>query len=284
MKLSNKLLITLAIILFVMPISVIYVVTKTNRVDAKEYTAITQEEAISMAVPDKYMRTINVQPFKQVSIVGSNRTSLNLQLVKSKKFAVKVDKGKETDFVYQIDDRGNLELDFQNHDRYNYLSVSIFSPEVEGLSLSKVHLHNFTVQASEFHMKLAEQGDLNFGLNTKIDHLSLKVSRSNFDIRWVDVVGEPFHGVRDLTLDLDSSSIRIHKKALASLNAGIKDSEIAFNLQKDTASNINEMNVTTHGKSAVYLNNAEINQLSGSLSDQTTTDVPVFYLRKLLNK
>jgi hypothetical protein len=283
MKLSNKLLIALAIILFVIPISVIYIVTKTNRVDGKEHSAITQEEAISMAVPDKYMRTINVQPFKQVSIVGSNRTSLNLQLVKSEKFAVKVDKGKETDFVYQIDDRGNLELDFQNRDGYNYLSVSIFSPEVEELSVSNVQLHNFTVKASEFHMKLEEQGDFNFGLNTKIDHLSLKISKSNFGMRWADVADEPLHGVRDLTLDLDSSSIRLHKKAFARLQVSIKDSEIAFNLQKDTASSIDEMSVTTQGKSAIYLNNAKIKQLSGSLSDQTATDIPVYYLRQLLN-
>ncbi|WP_140938173.1 hypothetical protein [Sphingobacterium lumbrici] len=283
MKLSNKLLIALAIILFVIPISVMYVVTKINRVDAKEYSAITQEEAISMDVSDKYMRTINVQPFKQVSIVGSNRTSLTLQLVKSEKFAVKVDKGKETDFVYQIDDRGNLELDFQNRDRYNYLSVSIFSPQVDELSVSNVELHNFTVQASAFQMNLVGQRNFTFGLNTKIDHLSLKVSKSNFDMRWVDIASEPLHGVRDLTLDLDSSSIRFHKKAFTRLHASIKDSEIAFNLQKDTASHIDEMNVTTEGKSAVYINNAKIKQLSGGLSDQTVTDIPVYYLRQLLN-
>lgn len=250
MKLSNKLLIALAIILFVVPISVMYIATKSNRVNAKEYSAMTQEEAIRMDVSDRYMSTINVQPFKQVTILGSDGTSLELQLVKSEKFAIKVNKGKEADFLHQIDDDGNLKLDFQ-HEGYNYISVSIFSPEVDTLSVSNVQLHNFTVQASEFHMKLTEQGNLNFGSNTQIDHLSLKVSRSNSDVRWVEIVGETLHGVRNLTLHLDSSSIRIHKKAFASLNAGIKDAEMAFNLQKDTTSAIDEMNVITQGKSAV---------------------------------
>ncbi|GGH23647.1 hypothetical protein FAZ19_17145 [Sphingobacterium alkalisoli] len=283
MKLSNKLLIGLATILLVVPICVCYIVVKANRADAHTYRDLLYKEATSLQVPDKYMRTVSVEPFKKVKLLGSGNTSINLQHINSDRFAIKADKDKESDFVYHIDDQGNLEIDFQNRKQYSQLSISIFSPNVEELTVSNIHIQDFTIQAPEFHVSLEKQSAFSFGLNTKIDHLYMNVSQSNLDMRWVDVVNEPMHGVRDLTLDLNSSSVRIHKRAFGKLYASIKDSEIAFNLQKDTTGHIEEMNIFTKGKSAVYMNGTEIKSLLGSLSDQTMTDLPVYHLRKLLN-
>jgi len=281
MKLSNKLLIGLATILLVVPICVFYIVVKANRTDAHTYTDLLYKEATSLQVPDKYMRTVSVQPFKNVRLVGSRKTTVNLQLVKSDKFAIKADKDKESDFVYHIDDQGNLEIDFQNRKQYSQLSISIFSPQLGDLSVSDVHLQSITAQTDHLHINLERQQALYFGAKTQINSLSLAVKHSGIDIGWAD--SETLNAIQELTLDLDSSAVRFKKQALQKVTLKLIDSEAAFGLENDSLDRIDELRIYTEGKSAVYIKNTTVAQLSGSLSDQTITDLPVYHLRKLLN-
>ncbi|MBE8721092.1 hypothetical protein [Sphingobacterium pedocola] len=283
MKLSNKLLIAVATITLVLPLSVVYIVASSSRVDAEQYTAMIQQEAKSLQVADQYMTTISSQPFKRITILGVDGTPLNIQLVKSDEFAIKVDRGKEATFVHKIDATGNLILDFKNMKDYVPVTLSLFSPEPDEISISDVRIYGFMAKANQVHIKAEKLSNLSFADETNISHLILDVKNSSFDISGKDRNELSLAEIGKLTLHSDSSVVTIKEANLQHVSLDANDSKILFDVKQGNVGHISALALSTKRKCEINIGNTTITTLSGNLSDETVTDIPVHYLRKLLN-
>ncbi|WP_270087337.1 hypothetical protein [Sphingobacterium sp. SYP-B4668] len=286
MKSSNKLLIAMAVALLIVPVSMMYVVAKMNRVDATEYTTLTHDETTSLQTKDTYMTTIPLMAFNQVKIKGDGNVLVNLRLVKADKFAIKVSKEWEGAVEHTIDNAGDLELYVKNiHDRH-MATISIFSPSIAALSLTNIGLGSFVAEMDTFQIYLNDVSRFHIGDEFKVNKLSVNAVKSEFPIYAPgDGKEERAGGVQELTLDLDSSSVQLGKQHFGKVELRANNSNLIFiSDQSERVVTMDTLHVLTTGVCTINIGDTEVKKLSGTLSDETKTDMSMRYIKMFVQK
>ncbi|OOG20137.1 hypothetical protein BWD42_09720 [Sphingobacterium sp. CZ-UAM] len=280
MKLSTKLLIGLAIFLFVVPTLVASYFVRINRVDANVYHANVEKEVSNPNAADVYFRSFPVGKFDKLQILGSDARGINLHVVKSDKFMVKVNKSQADLVKTKIEADGVLVLDFlEGGDKY-YKSVYIFTPDLKILKLKKADINEFSAKLDEFTIVGDSVENFTLSGETAINTLNLVLTNSHIDdFGYRD--DKNTAPVSHLRVDITNTNLGLPRVDYKTADILAKNSEVYFN-RKGDKSRVDVLDIKTEGVSSVRLDSLQWNTLNGRLSNDTKIDLPVHALRNLI--
>lgn len=278
MKTSNKLLITLAVLLIIIPILVVAVNVKMNyrpskgndfveeqEINAEPFEKVSQDR---IAIPIK-------TSFSSVNVPDAKRIYLELHLIKSAKSGVKVPTGMKNDIAFNINNAGALQINFSDKldrsgNHRNGVVILVYSPNIDKLNLNNASNVVLTAKTDSLGISVTRSGMLTFGSPTTFSSNG-KVNRviNQTDIKKVDI-------------SLDSSVFNSGSINYQKLNITAKNSSINIEGEPQENKNIENLTINTFEKSEVKIDKVKIDKISGSLSNETTIAMPVKYLKQML--
>lgn len=293
MNRSTKILITLAILLFVIPVGATVFYTLSTSVDSKEYAESLKREGRDPEAQDHFLVTHKPGEFNNIHISSDEYSYVNLYLVENKDYAVKVDKKNEEHVVCSVDGSGGLKIESKPGGRFSMLSIYVFGPKINEVHLSNLQIGNLETNLDSLRIvgdRIANT--IRFGENKKLERLSLSLTNSNIDLgsgleNWAP---NELESLKVLSLKLDKSTLGLNTKNYHHIDAHLNNSglsNIAFGHNAgDTGKyTIEDLKLTTTGNSRVEIDKGiSINRISGKLSDSTVTSLPISLLRNLINQ
>src|SRR5690606_41342160 len=104
MKTSNKMLLSIAIALIVIPISIVVFLSLTGRVDYDEYRRGIATEAEDLNTEDRLLSTTKLEKFKDVKFSSSKPTLVHLHLIHSKEDGININNQSSDAQYHEIDE------------------------------------------------------------------------------------------------------------------------------------------------------------------------------------
>ncbi|KKX47821.1 hypothetical protein [Sphingobacterium sp. IITKGP-BTPF85] len=144
MKLSSKILIGLGIALFIIPIVTTSYIVGNNRVDTKVYEEMLRKEGNEPDSKDTYLKTYKTKSFTNLNIIGNNKGSICLFIVKSDKYAVKVDNRSESEVAVSVKADGQLNIGLKDNAKPYTKLIYVFTPDISRIKLSEVVIADFS--------------------------------------------------------------------------------------------------------------------------------------------
>jgi len=277
MKTSNKLLITLAALLIIIPILVVAVNVKMNyrpstgdnfveeqEINAEPFDKVSQDR---IAIPIK-------TSFSSVNVPDAKRIYLELHFIKSAKSGVKVPTDMKNDITFNINNSGALQINFSDKldrsgNHRNGVVILVYSPNIDKLNLNNASSVVLTAKTDSLGINVKKSGMLIFGSPITFSSNG-KVTKviNQTDIKKVDI-------------SLDSSVFNSGNINYQKLNITGKNSSINIEGQPQENKNIENLTINTFENSDVKIENIVVDKISGSLSDETTIKIPVKYLKQI---
>ncbi|QIL39673.1 hypothetical protein G7074_10590 [Pedobacter sp. HDW13] len=278
MKTSNKLLITLAALLIIIPIIVVAVNVKMNYrpstgndfveeqvINAEPFDKVSQDK---ISIPIK-------SSFNAVNIPDAQRNGLELHFIKSTVTGVKIPADMKENINVSVNSEGILQINFDSKEsksvshRYEVV-ILIYSPNVDKLNLNNSANLTLTAKTDSLSINIKNSGLLTFG--------SPITFSSNGKINRVINQTE----IKNLNINLDSATFNSGNNNYKNLNIICKNSSVNIESEEKENKNIENLTINTFEKSEIKIDKVKIDKISGSLSDETTIAMPVKYLKQML--
>jgi len=283
MKTSNKLLITLAISLIVIPIIVIAVNVKMNYGDAKAMVAENKTIA-SFATPSEgYASTEIAKTFTEVNIANAKGMFLNIQLIKDSKSGIKISSNDKYAISFKVDDNGILQISINEIAKgaNTYSSVVIYSPNFNSLSMAKGRGLSLKTNVDSLLLNANSMTDVSISSESKMNKLTAVAG----DISRLDLSNNLNVASVDLTLknsNLESGwasykSLKINAEGNSNIDVSGQD-------EHGDKFQIDNLYIKTTGKSDLKLENIRVLKSSGNLSDSTSVSMSASILKTMFNK
>lgn len=286
MKLTNKLLLGLAIGLFVLPVGGMALWTKANSQDSAVYYKSLEDEVAQFTSPDQYFVSKKMKAFDKISIQGSPSVFLTLYLVKSDDFGFKVSKGYESLFTSEVDTDGALVLNATDKERFSSPSLYIYAPKFDELFLTSIGINAIRTDLDSLKITFNAMGDLlYFGENKNLKYLDLILKSSSVSMNGIS--GEDcFPQLENVTLNLLNSSFVLDMRKYENITANLDNSSLSYAKEDgDHRLFISELNVNARGNSSVgFFEAPQVGKLYGTFSDSTTVLMPIGLYKNILKK
>ncbi|KGE16188.1 hypothetical protein [Sphingobacterium deserti] len=283
MKTSSKLLIILAIAIFVLPLSILSYTVSRGRVGLDEYSNTFHEEATQSDKEDRYLKTTALPAFQKVKVLGHapKPGNINIVFVKSDKYAIKIDKNSASHFSATVNE--NRELVITGEEPYFYHNtVYIFAPSAQELTLKNV---GAKIEANTEHLAILGDSitELRFAPESSIGELIVELKNSTVSMSNPQRdVASPDAQAGNAKLDVFNSNVRIEHPNFDNMQIKAERSKIIFD--KGSSGNlINSLYLHTLGQNSITLDSVGVGSIKGALSEETTIDLPIQQLRKLIN-
>lgn len=279
MKLSNKLLIGLSLLVYIVPLSA-YISTRSGGIDSKEFYEKVNQESRSFNTPSKLLRPEKVKPFENIQLIGDERIKLYLvkddvygiKLVDNKKNTTKVSYGANEELIIHV-----------NSASYLANQIFIYAPSFHEITLNGISLDNFVVDQDSISLNVI-RGTNSFALGNE----RLKFVKANFTKSKVNLkLGK---GLQHLDLRLKDAAVVSNISNLNHFLLTTANSSYSMGKpEKEKApSSINPLlikyfSIHTEGSSNIWFpEKVNIENIEGSLSDSTFIHLPITSLRKLI--
>jgi len=277
MKTSNKLLIVLALLLIIVPIIAIAINIKINYKYVVHEDYISKQEINNEPFNKKSAQRMAIpisKPFDYVNVYDAKNLRLEIHLNNSDVSGIKIPEYAKDYFNFDVDDKGILNITIKgNPYSGNQIPISIYAPKFKKINVSNSDLLVVTATSDslEANMSKVQSFSLSGGIttndnrgnvirtvnDTKIGKLTINLINSNFS--------SDGHSYQDLIINTKGVS-----------QIGLNGDENA----KDRYS-IKNLSVNTTDTAEVVINNININNLSGKISDHTKIQAPVANLKQL---
>ncbi|NQX55281.1 hypothetical protein HQN86_16785 [Pedobacter panaciterrae] len=281
MKTSNKLLIIFALLMFIIPLTIMaYTINK----DYKFPEQIKAQETANanFNTPSDGFVTLKSKAFKSISVRGRANKSWYLNLVNDAAHGAKVSEVYKDFVSMSVDENEQLHIIIKgDHQEIKYpIAIYVYAPKIEELNLSDLDAITVNFKNSEVPLRLNAKNVflLNLEKDFNVSHLDLFEEKVNDLV----LIGE---GVKTLNLDLKSSRFKSEMKSFDSLNvkaSGGSELNIFGDEQGKTQFGIKQLTLNTSGKVDVNLTDMKLNNVSGNLSDETMIKIPMAYLKKMI--
>jgi hypothetical protein len=259
MKLSNKLLIGLSLLVYIVPLSA-YISEKINNVDAKDFYGSLDQESKSFAAAKKYLKAVKVEPFKNIKIVGNNDL-INLHLIQDDSYGIKTVESTQYEAKVNIQIKSIF---------YSSNQVYIYAPNFSEISLNSVNLDQFVTKQDSLHLNIIEGTNLCVLYNNE----SLKSATLNFTNSKVNLkLGRE---LQNLNLQLKDSEIVSDLSSFNNFSLKAENSVYKMtqpqNVKIEEGSYFglfNRLSIQTQGKSNIWIpENFKIDHIEGNLSQK----------------
>ncbi|GGI23009.1 hypothetical protein [Pedobacter mendelii] len=278
MKTSNKLLISLAISLILIPIIVIAVNVKTNYIQADKLTQNNKNlEDFNIASPNFVLHKLD-KSFDKINIIASKKTILKVTIVENPNTGLKISDNEENNTGAFVDKNGVLQISNKNlkDNQTVFLSLVIFSPKINQLSIKDALQLEFHATAKQLNLNLKNLQSM-FFQNTKISQLNIIGDNlKNFF--------QDDNNIDKLYLNLNNSQFKASKvsyKILDIVLTGNSKISIEGDEVNKEKYKIDSLYINTKGKSDLKLENIKVNKSSGNLSDSTTVNMSAAVLKTM---
>lgn len=275
MKTSNKLLIAFAIATFLIPVIVVAINVKLNYKNAKEWANEVKNDD-HFSTPSTHMISKKLPAFSSINVNNGNNIFFNIRLIKDVNTGVKVTQSFEKLISFNVDANGKLQVSVnQKSEQINYLSIFIYTPHFNDLELNNIDGLELTAILDSLNLLVKKSGAITFGDKTAISKLNVTTT----DVSNVEVEQQ---NIRSLSLNLKNTDFNSNS-SYQDLNISASGkSSIIINGNKELKNQINQFSIKTIDSASVTISNINILSLSGNLSDQTTVQMPVSYLKQIV--
>lgn len=284
MKTSNKLIIAFAVLMFVVPLTIMAYTINKNYKDPEEIKK--QEDAnLHFNTPSVGFNSIALQKtFKSISVTGKTQSTKTwgINLVTDKDYGVKVPETFKDLIEVSVDVNGQLHITFKGEikDVWSPIVIYVYASRIEELNVSSLNemVLRFKDKTEALQLNVKDVNTLDLREEFNVNNLSVDAEKVN----GLDLGGE---GVRSLSLNLRSSNFNSDRKSYDSLNISASEGSglniIGDHQNKDSIA-INQLTLNTSGEVDVNIANIKLNAVSGSLSDETMIKMPISYLKKMI--
>lgn len=282
MKLSNKLLIGLSLLVYIVPLSA-YISYRSGGVDAKDFHGSIEQESKSFNAATKYLKSEKLNPFKSIQLVGNER--IQLHLIKDDAYGLKLVENKYNDANVSYGNADELIIHI-NSTSYLANQVFIYAPRLNEITLNGVSLDNFVAKQDSITINVIG-GSNNFSLG---NNETLKFARLNFTKSNVNLIlGK---GLQHLDLQLKDSEIvsnisSLNRFALIANNSVYSMKKPDQQIAESNAylGLVKNFSIQTEGKTIIWIpEKLKIEQVEGNLSDSTYINLPITSLKKLIKE
>ncbi|MGQ7853742.1 hypothetical protein ACUN24_05790 [Pedobacter sp. WC2501] len=284
MKTSNKLLMGLAIALLIIPLTVMILIAKANRIDNKTYDKmITGAETIDSEA-DRFIKKFPVQAFQQVVINGSESSYLNIKIIANDKFLLKATNDLAPSIQYKVDKDGKLNISLKAERNYQHGTLLIFSPNLKGITFNNVSVEGLSVNTDSLNVDITKGANFRFGEDMKIKNLHL-VKNTTYQKQDVVITGITIEDakIENLHAEINTGYLTVNNMSLLNVDLKLKDAKAEFkNEENKNISLIETLSLTSIGRNEVSFQHVKINKASGNLSDETSIQMPTINLKQLI--
>jgi hypothetical protein len=282
MKTSNKLLIAFGVLMFVVPLTIMAYTINRDYKDPEEINEQGNANSHFNSHSNGFTSIALKKTFKSISITGKVQNTWYVNLVNDKDYGVKISEIYKDFVKVSIDANGQLHITMNEgfKDVIYPIVIYVYAPKIEALNVSGLDAITLTfknkTEALQLNAKdvrvLSMQSDFN------VDNLSVDAEKVNSVVLGGDEV-------KSLNLNLKSSHFKSEMKSFNSLNVSASDGSdlsIFGDEQSKTRFGIEQLTLNTSGKVDVNLTDIKLNNVSGTLSDETMINVPVVYLKQMI--
>lgn len=280
MKLSNKLLIGLSLLVYIVPLSA-YISSRTGGVDVKDFYGSIEQESKSLNVATKYLKSEKLNPFKNIQLVGNK--PIQLHLIKDESYGLKIVENKHNDTKVSYGTDNELILNISS---ISYLAnqVFIYAPSFNEITLNGVSLDNFVVKQDSINIHvIGGYNNFSLGNNETLKFARLNFTKSNVNLK----LGK---GLENLDLELKDSEMvsnisSLNRFALTANNSVYSMEKPHQQIAEPNAylGLIKNFSIQTEGKANIWIpEKLKIEQVEGNLSDSTYINLPITSLKKLI--
>ncbi|WP_426327107.1 hypothetical protein [Pedobacter sp. R-06] len=284
MKTSSKLLIGLALTLLIVPLTVMILIARANRIDNKTYDKMLMGAETTDGAADRYIKKYPVQAFQNVVINGSESSYLNVKIIANDKFLFKATNDIAPYIGYKVDKEGKLHISLKAERNYQHGTLLIFSPNLKGITFNNVSIEALSANTDSLNVEITRGINFRFGEGMKVKNLSL-TKKTTYDPQYVvipDITIEDAK-IENLRVDINSGFLTINNTPLRNVDLKLKYAQAEIkNEENKNIGPIETLSLNSVGKNDVNFQHIKINAAKGNLSDETTIQIPTVNLKQLI--
>jgi len=284
MKTSNKLLTGLAIALLIIPLTVMILIAKANRIDNKTYDKMLTGAETTDSDVDRFITKYPVQAFQHVVINGSESSFLNIKIIANDKFLFKATNDLAPYIEYKVDKDGKLNISLKEERNYQHGTLLIFSPNLKGITFNNVSVDALAVNMDSLNVEITKGVNFRFGEDMKVKNLHL-VKKTIYQQQDVVIPGITIEDakIENLHADITAGYLTVNNTPLLNADLKLKDAKAEFkNEENKNIGSIETLSLNSMGKNDVNFQHIKINKASGNLSDETSIQIPTVNLKQLI--
>lgn len=284
MKTSDKLLMGMAISLLIIPLTVMILIAKGNRIDNKTYDKMLMGAETTDSDVERYIKRYPVQAFQNIVINGSESSFLNIKIIVNDKFLFKATNDLAPYLEYKVDKDGKLNISLKAERNYQHGTLLIFSPNLKGITFNNVSVDELSANTDSLNVEIIKGINFRFGESTKIKNLNLfkKTTVDPQDVMIPEIIIEGAK-IENLSADINSGYLTVNNTPLRSVDLKVKLAKAEFKNEEDkNISPIETLFLNSIGKNEVNFQHIKINKASGNLSDETSIQMPTANLKQLI--
>ncbi|GAA4207814.1 hypothetical protein GCM10022289_30800 [Pedobacter jeongneungensis] len=284
MKTSNKLLIGLAIALLIIPLTVMILIAKANRIDNKTYDKMLMGAETINGDADRLIKKYSVPAFQHVVINGSESSFLNIKIIANDKFLLKATNELAPYIEYKVDKDGKLNISLKPERNYQHGTLLIFSPNLKGITFNNVSVDGLSVNTDSLNVEITKGVNFRFGEDMKVKNLHL-VKITTYQEQDVVIPGITIEDakIENLHADINAGYLTVNNTPLLNVALKLKDAKAEFkNEEIKNIGPIETLSLNSMGKNDVNFQHVKINKASGNLSDETSIQIPTINLKQLI--
>ena len=280
MKTSNKLLISLAVLLIVVPILVVGINIKVNYTEkGPEDTYLGTQNINNESFEQKSKERVSISlqsPFNAVQIKDAKGFSVQLFVKEDNQYGLKIQEKFKNDLKYEVDANGVLQLSIKNFSGDNGIEkivIVIYCPKISEVSVANSNILEFSAHSDAVTLNLDNVGDL---------FLSGDITNNDAKGKTISVINPTKIG--KLYLNLNKTKFSGYTNSFKDLYVIANNSEVEIgNMDENnkTPFPFDNLSIKTTDTSRVQLQNVNVRSFVGDFSDATTLQIPTPLLKQL---
>jgi len=286
MKTSNKLLIILSVILLTVPLGIMILVAKSNRIDNDRYNQILLEEETLDKKASRFVTKFDTKSFDKIFIQGADFKEVKIKVFKSNKFAIKITKDLAEQIIKMKNINNTIHINLASSEMYTRGTIIIFSPALSHIKIDDIKLSNLYVKQSD-SLTLELGNNASFSISEGIHVKNFFVNNEHITNQHTYTVDNNIYnsGIEKLHINLKNSNINVYDSAISTLDINLNSSNIKVSYQQaDHQKSLKNLSLKTSGKCSVDFRNTKIDNAEGEISNETSIQIPVVNLKQILKK
>jgi len=280
MKTSNKLLISLAVLLIVIPILVVGINIKVNyKEKGPEDTYLGTQNINNESFEQKSKERVSISlqsPFNAVQIKDAKGFSVQLFVKEDNKYGLKIQEKFKNDLKYEVDAKGVLQLSIKNFSEDNGIEkivIVIYCPKISEVSVANSNILEFGAHSDAVTLNLDNVEDL---------FLSGDITNNDAKGKTISVINPT--KISKLYLNLNKTKFSGYTNSFKDLYVIANNSELEIgNMDENnkTPFPFDNLSIKTTDTSSVKLQNVNVKTFVADFSDATTLQIPTPLLKQL---
>lgn len=282
MKTSNKLLISVAVLLIVIPIVVVAVNVKLNYKEKEiedSYLGTQNINNETFEQKSKGRKTIPIQtPFKAIQIKDAKGFNVQIFVKQDNKYGLKVPESFKNDLKFDVDANGVLQITIKNIPEDNIIEkipIVVYCPVINLVSVAHSRIFEFSAHSDSLTINVDQSESL---------FLTGDITTSDDKGKVISVINPTKIG--KLYLNLNKTKFNGFTNAFNDLYVTANKSELEIGSLDDSNQPFpfDNLNIKTSDTSSVKLQNVNVKTFIGNFSDATTLHIPTPLLKQLFKK